>query len=185
MTIEQYYGLPEDAPRIEIIEGIVYDMSPAPIAKHQVAVAVLHHRIYRHVRGRKVGRVFLSPIDTELDRRTIVQPDVVFFRWGRPAKWQPRAPFREPPDFVAEVLSPGTAVKDTTIKRDKYEQAGVGEYWILDPETEQVVVYRLREGRFESTTSEGTTVASSVIDDFTLDLDDFWREVSEGLPEVS
>ena len=185
MTVEQYYLLPEDAPRIEIIEEVVYDMSPAPIAKHQVAVALFHHRIYGHLRGKKIGRVFLSPIDTELDRTTVVQPDVIFFRWGRPAKWQPRAPFREAPDFVAEVLSPGTAVKDTTVKRDKYERAGVGEYWILDPETEGVVVYRLREARFELQQPEGMSVASSVIDGFALDVDAFWREVAEGLPDIT
>lgn len=183
MTLEAYYALPEDSPRIEVIDGVVYDMAAAPSPKHQVAVGVLHRRVYEFLRGRRLGRVFLSPVDTELDHRSVVQPDVVFFRAGRLAPWAGRRSFPEPPDFAAEVLSPTTATRDLTVKRDRYEKSGVREYWILDPETEEVVAYRLREGRYVAAEAAGPAVTSEVIDGFSIDVRDFWAEVNEALTD--
>ena len=52
------------------------------------------------------------------------------------------------PDFVAEVLSPSTKKKDIYIKTQKYANAGVREYWMVDPDKQKVVVYRFEEDEF-------------------------------------
>jgi Uma2 family endonuclease len=183
MTLEEYYAIPEDGPRLEIINGVVYDMAAAPSPKHQIAVGVLYQRIREFLRQKRLGRVFLSPLDTEIDKRSVVQPDVQFFRAGRVGRWAGRRSFPEPPDFVAEVLSPTTATKDLTLKRDKYEKAGVREYWILDPETEEVVVFCLRDGSYQSVEPAGPVVTSEVIEGFSMDVREFWAEVDEDLTD--
>ena len=53
------------------------------------------------------------------------------------------------PDFVVEILSPTTATRDFTIKKDTYEQHGVKEYWIIDPKAENIFKYLLQDGKYE------------------------------------
>ncbi len=55
---------------------------------------------------------------------------------------------RGAPDWVVEVLSPRTAVKDRREKRDAYERAGVGEYWLVHPTDRTLTIYRLTEGAY-------------------------------------
>ncbi|MBQ7498868.1 MAG: Uma2 family endonuclease [Selenomonas sp.] len=53
------------------------------------------------------------------------------------------------PDFVVEILSPTTAKRDLSIKKDTYEKHGVKEYWIIDPKSENITVYQLKDGKYE------------------------------------
>lgn len=52
------------------------------------------------------------------------------------------------PKFVAETLSPATALRDRTIKKDIYESCGVEEYWIVSPKEKAVEIYELNEGKY-------------------------------------
>ena len=85
---------------------------------------------------------FMSPVDVQLDcdEKTVVQPDVLIV--CDRAKFQNGRVFGAP-DFVAEVLSPSTRKKDMSLKVYKYMNAGVREYWIIDPEKKAVIVYDL------------------------------------------
>ena len=82
----------------------------------------------------------IAPVDIQLDcdEKTMVQPDVAILcdddkvkRWG----------VYGAPDFVLEVISPSTRRKDYTKKLSKYMEAGVREYWILDPYQKKLLVY--------------------------------------------
>lgn len=53
------------------------------------------------------------------------------------------------PDFVVEILSPTTAKRDLSIKKDTYEKHGVKEYWLINPKSEYVIVYQLKDGKYE------------------------------------
>lgn len=138
-TLEDYYALPEDI-RAELIDGVLYDMS-APQVIHQMIVGRLTLRLAQYIESKQGNCiVFGAPVDTQLDcdNRTMVQPDIgiVCDRDQLLMKGIFGAP-----DFVVEVLSPSTRKKDRTIKLLKYMNAGVREYWIVDPEKKYVAVY--------------------------------------------
>ena len=86
----------------------------------------------------------MSPISVQLDKddKTMVQPDVIIV--CDRDKFQEKVVYGAP-DFVVEVLSPSTRRKDKTIKLTKYIEAGVREYWMVDPKKRCVVVYALQE----------------------------------------
>ncbi len=73
------------------------------------------------------------------DEKTMVQPDVIIV--CNPDDLLTKKNIFGAPDFVLEVISPGTKRKDYTTKLSKYQNAGVREYWIIDPEKAMIFVY--------------------------------------------
>ena len=142
-TVEDYYALPDDC-RCELIDGVLYDMA-APGTIHQAVSGRIYARIFSYIEM-KGGKcmVFAAPmaVQLDMDNRTMVEPDVFVVcdrdklyenvLWGAP-------------DFVIEILSKSTAKKDRILKRRKYREAGVREYWMVDSEQKRVVVYLFGE----------------------------------------
>lgn len=141
-TWDDYRRLPDDGRRYEIIRGVLYT-SPSPIYDHQFAVMELARQLRNFVLAEGLGQVLVAPFDVRLPGiADPVQPDVVFFRAGNaPAPGDSH--FAGVPDLVAEVLSPGTSRLDQHVKFGAYEEAGVPEYWLLDPKARTAAVYRL------------------------------------------
>ena len=142
-TVEDYMALPDDQ-RVELIDGVIYDMA-APTSWHQLIAGEIYSEIRNYIRAKKGPCLpFIAPTDVQLDRdnHTMVQPDVMIVCDRNNVTHQR---IIGPPDFVAEVLSPSTKGKDMLIKSAKYEQAGVKEYWLIDPQEENVLVYDFRE----------------------------------------
>ena len=145
-TIDDYYALPDER-RVELIDGVFYDMS-APAVIHQKILGELH-LLFRECTDAHAGNceVYLSPCDVRLDcdNKTMVQPDL--FVICRPYDLGAKA-FDGAPDLTVEILSPSTRAKDMLLKLHKYQNAGVKEYWIVDPEHSTVLVYDLRSNDF-------------------------------------
>ena len=142
-TLEDYDALPDDI-RVELIDGVIYDMA-SPSETHQLISMELSYQLRDAVRkNRGKCRVFAAPFDVQLDKdnKTMVQPDILVV--CDRSQMGSRGVYGAP-DLVIEVLSPSTARKDMSIKLRKYMTAGVREYWIVDPEEKQVLVY-LRQG---------------------------------------
>lgn len=138
-TLEDYYRLPDDQ-RVELIDGYFYDMS-APTTAHQIICGLLHARLLAYVSSKKGPCLpLVSPVDVQLDcdDRTMVQPDVLVV--CDLDKVINRCVYGAP-DFVIEILSPSTRKKDLTLKLNKYINAGVREYWLIDPQHRSVLVY--------------------------------------------
>ena len=145
-TVDDYYHLPKDK-RFELIDGVLYDMS-APSSPHQLVGGYIYAQIFNHIIGKKGACVpMIAPVDVQLDQddKTMVQPDVLIV-CDRDIVI--RRCVYGAPDFVAEVLSPSTKKKDIYIKTQKYANAGVREYWMVDPDKQKVVVYRFEEDEF-------------------------------------
>lgn len=142
-TVEDYFALPDER-RVELIDGVIYDMAP-PNLIHQTISVEIFARIREHIRKKK-GKCLsgVAPWDVQLDcdNKTMVQPDVYVICDKSKVK---NGRLFGAPDFIAEVLSPSTAKKDTGIKVTKYAAAGVSEYWIVDARRERIVVYILNE----------------------------------------
>jgi Uma2 family endonuclease len=139
-----------DEVRGELIDGVFYDMSPAPSTLHQSVSIELATQVNTFLRG-KPCRAFAAPFDVRLphgterdeDVDTVVQPDLVVV--CDPARLDERG-CRGAPDWVVEILSPRTAAKDQVRKRALYEAHGVREYWLVHPVDRVVTVYRLGAG---------------------------------------
>ena len=145
-TYEDYARLPDDGWRYEIIGGELH-MSPAPNGEHQSIVAALVHLLREYVRRHELGRVLPAPIDVILpDLASPVQPDVVVILKANLGIIQQRV--EGVPDLVIEVLSPATARHDRTTKYQLYAEAGVSEYWIIDPAAKAAGIYVRRGNGF-------------------------------------
>lgn len=139
-TAEDYWNLP-DGVRAELIDGQLYDMAP-PSWIHQKIVSGLVWKLRDYVEGHGGPcQVVSSPVAVNLDANdeTWVEPDVIVV--CDPAKVSERG-CEGAPDLVIEVVSPSSISRDYFIKAGKYRQAGVREYWIVDPDTRKTTVYR-------------------------------------------
>lgn len=138
-TLADYYALPEER-RAELIDGVFYDMA-APFPLHQMIAGAIYTKILNFLEENGGDCIpFIAPTDVQLDcdNKTVVQPDI-FILCDR-KKYKKSGIFGAP-DFVLEVLSQSTRKKDMTVKLAKYLDAGVREYWAIDPEKRVLIVY--------------------------------------------
>ena len=136
---------------VELIRGKIFRMSPSPNREHQ--------RVSRRLTAYFLPffeqgdcELFIAPMDVRLfgkaeekDTLTVVQPDL--FVVCDPSKMHFSACFGAP-DFIVEILSPSTSRKDVTDKYDLYQEAGVREYWIVDPVHHLLEQHVLERGKF-------------------------------------
>lgn len=138
-TVEDYLAWPEEV-RVELIDGVIYDMG-APGFSHQKIAGEIYRQVANYImENNGKCEAGISPIDVQLDcdDKTMVQPDVLILCDN--GKLMKGKVFGAP-DFVLEVISPSTKRRDYFIKLAKYENAGVREYWILDPYKKQLLVF--------------------------------------------
>lgn len=142
-TLEDYYALPEDK-RYELIDGVLYEMT-APTTVHQIIALQMCHQIESFIDEHGGDcMTYIAPVDVQLDcdDKTMVEPDVIIL--CDRSKDINRCIYGAP-DFVAEVLSKSTRRKDIGVKTYKYANAGVREYWIIDPKDRKVIVYQFAQ----------------------------------------
>ena len=137
----------------EVINGAAYVREPpAPSSSHQGIAFELGYQIAKAIEG-KPWRVRMAPFDIRLPKSTeaddqvdtVVQPDV--FIVCDLKKIDARG-VRGAPDWLAEVLSPGTTRHDRLVKLPVYERAGVREVWLIDPIKHTLTLYRLEAGHY-------------------------------------
>lgn len=131
---------------VELIRGYIHKMSPAPNTFHQKITGNIFTEINYFLK-RKKCQVFVAPFDVRLKRNindneiiTVVQPDICII--CNPEILDSKG-CNGAPDFILEVLSPFTSKKDVTDKFELYQEAGVGEYWIIYPGEQILDVYLL------------------------------------------
>jgi Uma2 family endonuclease len=167
----------EDDRRYEIIDGLVYNMSPAPYRRHQEVLLELAYQIKQYLTD-KICKIYVAPFDVRIpenkeadgDIKTVVQADLVVVCDLK--KLNERG-CRGAPDLVIEVVSPFSADRDRKIKKSLYERAGVKEYWIVDYIEKTVEVYLLnKEGKYNKPEIyvEGDKVPVSIFRNFNIDL---------------
>lgn len=141
-TIADRNAIPEEYPS-ELIDGVIYNMS-SPRIRHQSITGSIYRQLWDFIDTRGGSCVpFIAPTDVRLNRDdyTVVDPDVFVVCKKDTERTESEQYIDGAPDFVVEVLSPSTRKKDMGIKLDKYRNAGVREYWIVDPEKEKVIVH--------------------------------------------
>ena len=147
LSYEDFLLFPDDGKRHELIDGEHY-VTPSPNTKHQAIVWNLILLIGNYLQAHPVGRAFSAPLDVVFSDFDIVEPDLLFVSRARQDEILTKQHVRGAPDLVVEIGSPGTRKRDETIKRRLYERSGVDEYWVVDPDSDIVRVYRRDTDRF-------------------------------------
>lgn len=182
LTYSEYLELDGDV-RFEVIDGHVFNMSPAPSTKHQAVQRELLTEFTIYLRGKKCN-VFGSPIDvcfTEDDNdikkiKEWVEPDIVVVCDKKKIHEKRIVGV---PDLVIEILSKSTAKKDKLIKFNRYQKAGVKEYWIVDPSNENIDVYLLESGSFNHSGIyfKDDHIPVNLFEGFSIDLMNIFRDI--------
>lgn len=144
-TAEDYRKLPDDV-LAELIDGEIFMSPNTPTRHHQQVVGNLYIAIRTFVESRKLGVVYVSPLEVQLPTGDIVHPDLTFVSEANREilkTWVEGSP-----DLHVEVISPTSAERDRFVKRDRYARSGVKEYWLVDMESRTVEVLVLEGGLY-------------------------------------
>ena len=163
-TVAEVLALPEDGRRYELIDGVLLvngvevpggdlaafsdAVTPAPSWRHGDSVQRLFLRLHACLTSARVGDVRLAPADIVLGEAGVLQPDIFvvpLVSGRRPLSWEEAGRLL----LAVEVVSPGSARDDRVRKRRIYQQAGVPEYWIVDPDARLVERWRPEDERPE------------------------------------
>ena len=133
--------------RDEKINGVIYDMSPAPGYRHGIIDSNIHRIISNGLKD-SLCLVFMENLDFKYhpeENDDYVCPDIMIICDRKKLKG---GSYSGVPKFIVETLSPSTAKRDRDEKKDIYEKAGVEEYWIISPKGKSVEIYYLQHGKY-------------------------------------
>jgi Uma2 family endonuclease len=166
-------ALPDDGNRYELFDGELL-VTPAPSGLHQLAVSKLWEVLLPFVTLHGVGVILTSPADLHLDGEQLSQPDL-FVMPSIPADraW---ASFPNPV-LVVEILSPGTARFDRSVKRHRFQRSGIPEYWIVDLDARVIERWRPADVRPEIADQRLTWHPVGASEALTLDLPSWFTGV--------
>ena len=174
-TAEMVRALPDDGNRYEVVAGELL-VTPSPTLDHQDAVFQVAVILRGYLQAHRMGYAAISPADIELDPRTLVQPDafvVPLVNGRRPRKWTDISRLLA----AIEVLSPSTARADRTVKRRRFQQEGVPEYWIVDLAGRVVERWRPQDERPEILTETLVWQPDANVEPLTINLPELFGQV--------
>lgn len=167
-TEDDYYNLPENI-RAELIEGNLIYNQAAPSRIHQTILGELHTVINNYIKSKGSScRIYPAPFAVKLwkDRKTIVEPDISVICDHN--KLTDRG-CTGAPDWIIEIVSPGNSSHDYVLKLNLYAEAGVREYWIVDPAKKSIFVYYLEQGHFNAEAhSFHDSIKANIYEDLTI-----------------
>ena len=164
--------------RLELIRGKIFRMSLAPNTIHQQILIKIGAEFYNFLKG-KTCSVFVAPFDVRLPVKnkkkdneifTVVQPDVCIV--CDESKIDERGCCGAP-DLVIEILSPGNSKKEVRLKFELYQEAGVKEYWIVNPEEQNLVVFILNDkDEYENIKmyAGGDVLTTAILPDYSINV---------------
>jgi len=138
--------MPEDGNRYELYDGELR-VVPSPLPIHEIVKRRLLEALIRHA-ATTGGEAFDAPFDIVLSEHDVVQPDLLYFGPEAAARIPLREHVRFRPDLAIEVLSPSTARVDRGRKLDLFARHLLPEYWIVDPDSQAIEVWVLRDNEY-------------------------------------
>lgn len=140
--------------RVELYKGKIFEIGPSPGTRHQQVLGNLAGNL-GNILDRTLHHLFMAPFDVRFinagksikdeDIYTVVQPDLCVICDEN--KLDSRGAIGAP-DLMIEILSPGNSKKEMIYKYELYQEAGVLEYWIVNPTDKTVFIYVLKDGIF-------------------------------------
>ncbi|NHZ72072.1 MAG: Uma2 family endonuclease [Aquificales bacterium] len=142
-TETDYFSLPDSSRLVELSEGELSIMPP-PSFTHQKILDNLYSVLKAFVLKHDLGVTVFAPLAVRLWPGKIREPDILFYTHAHQDRIGEQV--SGPPDFAAEIISPGTRKTDRHDKFYEYAQAGIAEYWLVDPKAKTVEVFVLDNG---------------------------------------
>ena len=167
--------------RVELIKGFILKMSPAPSMVHQRISNNLTGCFYENMK-RKPCNVFQAPFDVRLPiasakkDSTVVQPDLCII--CDESKLDARG-CNGTPDLMIEIISSSNSKHDVHTKFNLYQEAGVKEYWIIEPNDKIILVYTLVNSEFIGLKPqvEGENIKSPLFPELNIAIEDIFYKV--------
>lgn len=167
--------------RVELLKGFIKKMSPAPSRKHQTVSRNLSGMFYNYLHA-KTCNFYTAPFDVRLPiasakkDTTVVQPDLCII--CDESKLDDYG-CHGAPDLIVEIVSPNNSKYDVDTKFRLYQEAGVMEYWLVEPELKTVLVYRLQNGIYVGSKpfSEGEIIESPLFPEMKIEVDEVFYRV--------
>lgn len=166
-TIDDIYSLPEGS-RAELIDGQIYYMAP-PTRNHQEILSFLHAAIYNHITQNKGEcKVYPAPFAVFLfaDDSKYLEPDISIVCDKN--KLNDHG-CNGAPDWIIEIVSPGSRRMDYYTKLSLYRSANVREYWIVDPMKQAILVYDMEHDSAPAIYSFADSIKVNIYDDLWID----------------
>lgn len=178
MTSKEYWALPEDAPRCELVGGVVY-MAPAPDLVHQRLSRKLQFALQMHLESKSLGECLSAPVGVSLPDDTELQPDLLVLGADHPQFNSDAKAITHPPQLVVEILSPSNREHEMRRKFRLYEAFGVQHYWIADPDARSIEAWSLVDGKYQFSGSAAAPakVAFPPFPELVLELDELMPKV--------
>ncbi len=170
ITVKEFLDMDfEEGFLYELINGIIVKRA-SPSAAHQRVSRHLSRMMDNFIYNNKLGDFFAAPLDVYLTNIDLAQPDLIFVSKANAAIV--KGFIQGVPDLIVEILSPSIAKNDRGDKMKLYQRCGVSEYWIVDPKSQSVEVYVLKEGSYDlvSYAQDAGSIISQVLTDFSIDI---------------
>ena len=182
-TYARWEVLPDDGNRYEVIDGVLY-MTTAPSFFHQWIVQRLIRLVGIPVEDQELAYFVTAPIGVLMPGCDPVQPDFLLIRRTNAAIIHDRR-VGGVPDLITEVLSPSNPEQDLDTKRDAYARAGVPEYWVVRPETRDILIFWEPDSDAGAYIQERHIPANAVLESPTLPLQLTVAALFAGAPDTT
>ncbi len=164
---QQFYEMIDEDMKAEFVNGEIIIHSPVK-KRHNDATKRLFKLLDTFVEEKRLGFVGIEKIMISLTRNDY-EPDICFFRKEKSEAFKPNQVLFPTPDFVVEILSDGNTQHDRVTKFMDYEEHGVEEYWIVDPDAEDIEQYHLQMGKYQLILkAKESTIESYVVAGFKM-----------------
>ncbi len=169
-TYTDYFRETPEGAQYQLINGEIVRWT-TPDIFHQTVRGRILFALSSFVKHGRLGVVLNIPTDVYLTEFDTYQPDVLFVSAENKSKCKERF-IEGAPDLVVEVLSPATGFYDLTLKKNKYEESGVKEYWIVDPKLKSIEVLANEGANFITLAKAKKIgkVASKILSGFQIEL---------------
>ena len=175
ITYDAYLDMVDEDTLAEWVAGTIIMTSPAS-QRHQDVGGFLFTTLFAFVGVHTLGKVLAAPFQMKLPRSGR-EPNVIYVATAHLDRFTPTY-LAGPADLVVEIVSPESAHRDRVIKFEEYQDAGIPEYWLLDPDQEQVEFYRLTAAGWYDRVAVGPdgVYRSEIVPGFWLRLVWLWQQ---------
>lgn len=159
----------------DLLDGVIYLASPENIGHNRLS-GWLYKVLGAYIEERQLGLLTFSRVAYRLSDKIAPEPDLAFVRRDREQRLERTGYMDGPPDLAIEIVSPDSVDRDYESKRARYEEAGVQEYWIVDPDEQRATFLVRTNGGFAEIQPQNHVFPSQVLPGFALDVRWLWQK---------
>jgi Uma2 family endonuclease len=179
-SVAEYLSLTDDTPRLVEYTGGKIEVLAMPTTAHQRILAYLYDLLKEFIKPRGLGEALFAALRVQLAEDKFREPDIIFVHRDNKSYIHNR--YWTGADLVMEIVSEDqkSRERDLVTKRQDYAEAGVKEYWIVDPQTEQIIVLALDGDEYVSVGDfrPGEQASSKLLDGFAVDVAEVFRSAT-------